>query len=420
MMVWQNDPLTIILVYVLIVVVGIVLILNLSKDKTRRISTLRLFIQIAAVFGVFMGLIIGPFNQPGSLFYPLGISPRDHLIGANVLGNQFPDGISLPILACYYPNGRTVTCAIWQLQAYIFPFWNYPRGYEVIYSTSGLEKIGIVIGMLVVASIVLGRSFCGWLCPFGLYHDVLTRIRKSTRLRHLSFSDKTNSALGQSRYIIIAVFLILSVIFASYTIFGTQLIPGTKLGGPQGTEAGIVSNINEPFCLICPMRPLCILIECAIGQMNYSYISQIVYGPFWISGFYLTSINLAVLAVVTILALVYRRFWCRICPLGGITALFSTFTPFKQIALTKLQKDEHKCTKCGVCKRVCPTQATAMFAQKGGDVTESKCMLCARCVEICPYEGALELKFAGKSLMKSRNWLEDKSGSNQPESKQDS
>jgi len=413
---WQNDPTTIISVYVLIVVVGVVLILKLSKDKTRKISTLRLFIQAAAVIVVFMGLLIGPFNQPGSLFYPLGISPRDHLIGKDILGNQFPDGISLPILACYYPNGRTVTCAIWQLQAYIFPFWNYPRGYDVIYSTSGLEKIGIVIGMLAVAAIILGRFFCGWLCPFGLYQDVLTRIRKSARLRHLSFSEKTNAKLGQSRFIMIAVFMILSVIFASYAIFGTQLIPGTKLGGPQGTEAGIVSNINEPFCLVCPARPLCILIEAGIGQMNYSYISQIVYGPFWISGFYLTSINLIILAVVTILSLAYRRFWCRICPLGGITALFSTFTPFKQIALTKLQKDEHKCTKCGVCKRVCPTQATAMYAQKGGDVTESKCMLCARCVEICPYEGALKLNFAGKTLMKSRNWLqENKSGSNQPD-----
>jgi ferredoxin-type protein NapH len=147
--------------------------------------------------------------------------------------------------------------------------------------------------------------------------------------------------------------------------------------------------------------------------MNWSYISQIAYGPFWISGFYLTSINLIILAIITILALAYRRVWCRICPLGGLTALFSTFTPFKQIALTKLQKDEHKCTKCGVCKRVCPTQAIAMYAQKGGDVTESRCMLCARCVEICPYEGALELKFAGKSLMKSRNWLEKKDSSSQ-------
>jgi ferredoxin-type protein NapH len=411
---FANFNTLILLAYALIVAVSIIAILKFSKDKTRKITSLRLFIQIAAVFGVFMGLIIGPFNQPGSLFYPLGVSPRDHLIGSEILGNQFPDGISLPILACYYPNGRTVTCTLWQLQAYIFPFWNYPRGYEVIYSTSGLEKIAIVIGMLIVASVILGRLFCGWLCPFGLYQDLLTRIRKSARRRHLSFSEKTNKKLGQSRYIIIAVFMILSFIFASYTILGTEIIPGTKLGGPQGTEAGIVSNINEPFCLVCPMRPLCILIECAIGQMNYSYISQIVYGPGWISGFYLTSINLAILVAVTILALAYRRFWCRICPLGGLTALFSSFTPFKQIALTKLLKDEHKCTKCGVCKRVCPTQATAMYEQKGGDVTESRCMLCARCVEICPYEGALKLKFAGKTLMTSRNWLQE----NKPENNQ--
>ena len=395
-------------VYVLIVAIGIVLILKLSKNKTRKISSLRLFIQGAAVIAIFMGLIIGPFNQPGSLFYPLGVSPRDRLIGGDILGNQFPDGISLPILACYYPNGRTVTCAIWQLQAYVFPFWNAPRGYEVNYSTSGLEKIAIVIGMLAVASILLGRSFCGWLCPFGLYQDVLTRIRKSARLRHLSFKDKTSSKLGQSRYIIIAVFMILSVIFGSYSIFGTELIAGTRPGGPEGTEAGIVSNINQPFCLVCPARPLCILIEVGIGQMNWSYISQIVYGPYWISGFYLTSINMAILIIITILALAYRRVWCRICPLGAITALFSSFTPFKQIALTKLQKDEQKCTKCGVCKRVCPTQATAMYEKKGGDVTESRCMLCARCVEICPYEGALKMTFAGKTLAKSRNWLEEK------------
>jgi ferredoxin len=404
---WVPSPEIILLLYALIVAVGIVLILKLSKDKTRKISTLRLFVQVVAVVAVFMGLIIGPFNQPGSIFAPLGVSPRDRLIGDDVLGNQFPDGISLPILACYYPNGRTVTCAIWQLQAYIFPFWSFPIGYQVVYSTSGLEKIAIVIGMTIVASVILGRFFCGWICPFGLYQDLLTRIRKSARLRHLKFSDKTSTKLGQSRYIIIAAFLILSVIFASYSIFGTQLIPGTIPGGPQGTEAGIVSYINEPFCLVCPMRPLCLIVESGIGAMSYNYISQITYGPFWTLGMYITSINLSIFIAVTILALAYRRLWCRICPLGGLTALFSTFTPFKQIALTKLQKNESKCTKCGVCKRVCPTQATDMFEKKGGDVTESRCMLCVRCVEICPYEGALKLKFAGKTMIESRNWLKE-------------
>ncbi|MGD0643996.1 MAG: 4Fe-4S binding protein [Candidatus Bathyarchaeia archaeon] len=403
-MTWEIPSDIVLPVYALIIAIGIYLILKLTKDKTSKVSTLRFFIQIVAVFAVFMGLVLGPFNLP--LYRPLGPSPRSLLLGSKFLGNQFPDGLSVPILACYYPNGRTVTCPLWQLQAYIFPFWNYPRGYEVLYSTSGLEKIGIVLALVAVASIILGRFFCGWLCPFGLYMDVLTRIRKAVRWRHLKFSEKTNTALGQSRYIIIAAFLILSVIFASSAIFGTQLIPGTKPGGIEGTEAGIVSNLNEPFCLVCPMRPLCVLIECALGEMKFSYVSKIIYGPLYMTGFYITSINLAVLAAVTILAFAYRRFWCRICPLGALTALFSSFTPFRQIGLTRLQKNEQKCTKCGVCKRVCPTQATDIFEKKGGDVTESRCMLCARCVEACPYEGALTLKFAGKTMMKSRNWLE--------------
>src|SRR5690606_3298131 len=104
----------------------------------------------------------------------------------------------------------------------------------------------------------------------GLFQDVLTRIRKAFGLKHLNFKDSTSAKLGQFRYVIIAVFLILSVIFGSYYIFGTELIPGTRAGGPGGTEAGIVSSINEPFCLVCPMRPLCSLIECGIGAMNFS------------------------------------------------------------------------------------------------------------------------------------------------------
>ncbi len=403
-MISEYSSFLIVLLFIIFGLVGIFLILKLTKNKTKKVSNLRFFIQIIALVAIFMGLLVGPFGL--TRWLSLGISPRDRLIGTEFFGSQFPDGLSVPILACYYPNGRTVTCAIWQIQAYIFPFWDIGRGYEVFYSTGGLEKLAIVFGMIIGMSIILGRFFCGWFCPFGLYMDLLTRIRKVFRKRHLSFSDKTNTALGQFRFIIIALFLVLSVIFGSYAIFGTELIPGTTLGGPQGTEAGIVGYINEPFCLVCPVRPLCVLIECALGYMNFSYVSQITSGPFWMIGFYATSLNLTILIIVTVLSLAYRRFWCRICPLGGLTALFSSFTPFKQIALTRLHKDEQKCTKCGVCKRVCPTQATQMYEKKDGDVTESRCMLCARCIEMCPYEGALRMTVAGKTVFKSRNWLE--------------
>ncbi|MFA5572103.1 MAG: 4Fe-4S binding protein [Candidatus Bathyarchaeia archaeon] len=398
------NEVTIVAIFVAIVVVGIVAILKLTKDKTRRVSHLRLFIQISAVFVIFMGLLIGPFNDP--VWAPLGSSPRDRLIGGDLLGNQLPDGISLPVLACYMPNGRTITCPIFQIQASIFPFWDASIGYNVFYATSGLERLVIVFAALIFASLLLGRFFCGWLCPFGLYMDLLTRVRKVFKKRHLNVSPTTSKKLSQSRYIIIAVFLLLSVIFGSYSIFGTELILGTNpTAGHDVVHSGIITYINEPFCLVCPMRPLCIGVECLISSMNWSYVSQIAYGPFWIAGFYITSINLSILIAITVLSLAYRRFWCRICPLGALTGFFSTFTPFKQIALTKLYKNEEKCTKCGVCKRVCPTQATAVYETKGGDVTESRCILCARCVETCPYETALELKFAGKTVMKSRNWL---------------
>jgi len=149
-----------------------------------------------------------------------------------------------------------------------------------------------------------------------------------------------------------------------------------------------------------------VLAECAVGAMNWSYVKDIIYGPFWTLGGYVSSINIIILIAVSAVGLAYRRFWCRICPMGALTALFSSYRPFKQLALTRLEKDEQKCTKCGVCKRVCPTQATVQYEAKGGNVTESRCMLCARCVEVCPYEDALSFKLAGKTVMKSRNWLE--------------
>jgi NAD-dependent dihydropyrimidine dehydrogenase PreA subunit len=402
-MTWSLPSNIVLPIFAVAALIGVFLILKLTKNKTRTVSSLRFFIQVISLIAIFMGLILGPFNLPE--WQPIGSSPRSLLVGSAFLGNELPDGFAVPFFACYYSNGRTVTCALWELQAYIFPYWNYSNGYAATYSTSGLEKIAIVIASLIISSIVLGKFFCGWICPFGLYMDVLTRIRKIAGRRHLQLSEKTNLRVSQLKYVIIVAMLLLSVVFASGAIFGAELIPGTTPAGPAG-QTGFGGSLNEPFCLVCPMRPLCILVESGLGLINFEHISKIFYGPFWMAGYYVTSINLTILIAVTVLSLAYRRFWCRICPMGGLVALFSTFKPFKHIALTKLEKNEQKCTKCGVCKRVCPTQAIDVYEKKGGDVTESRCILCARCVEACPYEDALVLRVAGKTVMKSRNWLE--------------
>jgi polyferredoxin len=197
-------------------------------------------------------------------------------------------------------------------------------------------------------AIVLGRFFCGWICPFGLYQDLMIRVRKLFKKSHLSFSERTNTALRQSRYIIIAIFLIISVILGSQAIFGTQLVPETQPGEYY------YSYFTAPFCQVCPMRPLCVLLESALGFMDANFVFSNTHGILYEAGYYVTSLNLIVLGVVTVAALAYRRAWCRICPLGGLTALFSTFAPFKRVSLMRLHKIEEKCTNAEFAREFAP------------------------------------------------------------------
>ena len=180
------------------------------------------------------------------------------------------------------------------------------------------------------------------------------------------------------------------------SIAGVELISESELG----------RYLEIPFCQVCPVKPLFVLVEGALGFMNLDYALSRTMGDFALTGWYLTSINIIILGVVTGGSFMVRRLWCRICPLGGLIALFSRFGPFKRLSLIKLTKVEEKCTKCGICKRVCPTQVTEVYDKKGEDVTASDCILCFRCVEMCPYEGCLKVEVAGKSIYKSKNWLE--------------
>jgi polyferredoxin len=373
-----------------LILAGILAIIIWVRNLTRKLSALRLFIQIVSVAVIFLGLIIGPFGLEQWAY--LGSAPKDIAIGKNILGRPYPDGLAVPTFACYYASGRTTTCVVWQLQSYIFPDWSTSS----VYLTTGLERLAIASGLLVVMSLIFGRFLCGWVCPFGLYMDLLTRLRKALKIRHWTLSERVNQGLRQSRYLIIAAFLILSAILGMNAIAGVELVSETELG----------RYLEIPFCQVCPAKPLFVLTEGALGYMNLDYALSKTIGDFALTGWYLTSINIIILAVVTVGSFMVRRLWCRICPLGGLIALFSRYGPFKRLSLIKLVKVEEKCTKCGICKRVCPPQVTEVYADKGGDVTTADCILCFRCVEMCPYEDCLKVQVAGKTIYKSKNWLE--------------
>jgi ferredoxin len=322
------------------------------------------------------------------------------LLGTNVFGVSMPEGFAVPFLACYYPCGRTVTCALWELQTYIYPFLEGSHGWGVYYNTSGVARLAVVVGGLIVFSLILGRAWCGWVCPFGLYHDLLSYLRKRLKIRQVTLSDRTNKALHQFSYVILATILILCVLFASYAITGTQLIPGTEEGG------FIYRYFSEPFCAVCPMKPLCVLVENQVGIFQTEWVFNST-GDFYQLGRFMTSINVISLVIVSVAALFISRAWCRICPLGGLVGLFSKVPPFKWLTLVQIEKTKVKCTKCGICRRVCPMEIKEVYEQDEGDVMTSRCIGCLHCIEMCPYKGALKFKFAGKTLCHSQDWLVD-------------
>ncbi len=369
---------------------GVIIFYFGTRNKTRKITAIRTFIQIGLIFVIFFGIFIDHYNYPVPAAQ---ISTHELEISTSVLGVDMPDGLPAPFFSCYYPCGRTATCVLWQIQAYIYPFFSTGGGWGVDYLSDGVMRLAVVFGIIIVAAILLGRAFCGWVCPFGLYLDLMTRLRKALRVKRRLLSDKFTQRFHQLGYVALALLIILSVVFA------TELIAGTEKGGSINTY------FAAPFCQVCPMKPLCLLAENSVGLMKTDWLLQNTTGQFYQVGFYLTSTNIIILALVTLAAFFFRRSWCQICPLGALIALFNRFPPFKWISGIRLNKVEAKCTKCGICKRVCPTQVSDVYEKKGGDVADSKCIYCLRCVEMCPQEDCLQLKILGKKVVKSRNWL---------------
>jgi len=180
-----------------------------TKNKTRKITAIRTFVQIGLIFVIFFGIFIDHYNYP---IPAAQISTHEIDISTNVLGVDMPDGLPAPFFGCYYPCGRTVTCALWQIQAYVYPFFDVGGGWGVHYASEGLLRLVVVFGAVILAAVILGRFFCGWVCPFGLYLDLMTRLRKALKVKRRLFSDKFNERFHQLSYVILALIIILSVV----------------------------------------------------------------------------------------------------------------------------------------------------------------------------------------------------------------
>ncbi len=188
------------------------------------------------------------------------------------------------------------------------------------------------IGSLGVYGMLLGRAFCGWACPFGALHDLLSYLRGSKNFKIRPF--------WYTKFIVLLI-----VLGAAWYAMDTV------------------------FCKWCPSGSLFGAIPFYIQNVGIS-----VGKPFYIHMF--------TLALTIVLALVISRFWCRyLCPMGAIAGAFN------KVSIVNIHLDEKKCVRCNVCLQACPMGITEI-----GDIGNSTdCILCGRCVEACP-EKALSFK----------------------------
>ncbi len=247
-------------------------------------------------------------------------------------------GVCVPVLNCYSCPSAMGACPVGAMQTFF--------GALRFNLSVGIKQFGLyVVGLIGAVGAVIGRMPCGWLCPFGMFQELLHKIPTP--------KVKIPRFLSNFRY----VFLVLFVVALPLLIvdeFGYGQTWFCKWVCPAGSlEAGI---------------PLIILNEHLRGLVGFMYT--------W---------KLAILGLFLVWMVLSTRPFCRTtCPLGAILGLFNKGSLFRMAV------EDEKCTKCDQCLKDCPVEIRIYDSANSPD-----CVRCLKCLDSCKF-GAISYEFLRK------------------------
>ena len=244
-------------------------------------------------------------------------------------------GACVPGLNCYSCPGAVGACPLGALQNAL--------------ASSGQKAPYYVVGILMLYGLILGRTICGFLCPFGLFQELLYKI-PSLKIK----KSRITRVLSMFKY---ALLVFLVVLLPLYSAIKTVPLPAfCKYVCPAGTLEGAVGLLANP-----------------VNQDKFSMLGN------------LFSLKFVLLVAILALCVFAYRAFCRfLCPLGAIYALFNRF------CIIGVRVDDQKCVDCGKCVSKCK-----MDVRNVGDF---ECIHCGECMSVCP-TGAISIK-AGRITLK--------------------
>ncbi len=220
------------------------------------------------------------------------------------------------------------------------------------------------LNFLALAAIILvtclgGRHYCSWLCPLGIYQDIVAR------LSHRSGKKQPYTPGPEHR----KVRLVSLIVFVALTVCG--FLNAACLIDPYGMYGRIAAEIFSPLY----SQGNNWLAYQAASQDSYAFAS-VPLRPH--SLFVLTAAILSLIGI-TVTAWDNGRLYCNtVCPVGTFLGLISSH------ALCQVRLDEEKCVSCKMCERVCKCGCINIEAKT---VDNSRCVVCGRCWQTCKVEG---------------------------------
>lgn len=233
---------------------------------------------------------------------------------------------------------------------------------------------------LFALTLVVGRVFCGWICPFGTLHHFFGWLLPSRHGRGASRVEANKTHVYQrTKYYLLYAFLVAALfgsaigglfdpICVAVRAIGLGILPALQYASGRGLG----------FAQTLPARP----VQHAADSLQDT-LAQVV----WTSkqGYFHQTWFIVVLFVAVIFMNRFiPRFWCRVlCPLGAFLGVFARF------ALFGMEKDHAKCTDCNLCLVNCQG---ADSPQGGVKWRQDECHMCMNCETACP-EDVIKFRF---------------------------